>query len=234
MNKNKIFYLFFLVIPCIMFSQTGIITYKVKKTRTVKKTSRPEVTRKINEEINRSTFTLIFDNKKSYFKKNKIIPIYPFEYKVAQVYTNSRYNWHQFNKIEKFSTYSRKFKKMIYLVDHSDKMKNWKLTSEIKIIDGYTCYKAVKNVENKRQGIITKIIAWYTPDIPIPYGPIGFGGLPGLILHLKIDKSQEFIVDKIILNPKKKIKIPQLEKGKVVSVEEIIRISKDNRKVTPD
>ena len=30
------------------------------------------------------------------------------------------------------------------------------------------------------------IVAWYTPQIPVSHGPAEFGGLPGLILELKV------------------------------------------------
>jgi GLPGLI family protein len=31
--------------------------------------------------------------------------------------------------------------------------------------------------------------AWFCPEIPFAYGPRGFGGLPGLILELRYDRS---------------------------------------------
>ncbi|MFD2528846.1 GLPGLI family protein [Polaribacter marinaquae] len=76
-------------------------------------------------------------------------------------------------------------------------------------------------------------MAWYTTDIPLPYGPIGNGGLPGLILKLEIDNFY-YLVDKIILNPKKVKKIPSLKKGKNINVNEKIRLMRDARKVTID
>jgi GLPGLI family protein len=66
----------------------------------------------------------------------------------------------------------------------------WKLTSEKKSIDKYNCLKAIgfEEIETKNGIVNLKIIAWYTPDIPIPFGPDGYAGLPGLILELQRNK----------------------------------------------
>lgn len=66
---------------------------------------------------------------------------------------------------------------------------NWKLTKESKKIGKYTCYKGVtfttiNTAKSKTKTITYKVIAWYTPDIPLSFGPNGFDGLPGLILEV--------------------------------------------------
>jgi len=87
----------------------------------------------------------------------------------------------------------------------------WQLTQESKKINGYTSYKATRT-----NG---KVIAWYTPEIPVNFGPKGEYGLPGLILELEIGKII-FKAIKIELNPKKKIKIKTPNKGKIVTYKE--------------
>ncbi len=47
--------------------------------------------------------------------------------------------------------------------------------------------------------VIEKTIAWYTLDIPLPFGPIGVDGLPGLILAIK-QGSVYYIADKVEVN----------------------------------
>lgn len=69
------------------------------------------------------------------------------------------------------------------------KLYNWELLSESKVINGFTCYKAVcrvkeKVTENHYIDGIT-ITAWYTPDIKSSFGPLATGGLPGLIVRLE-------------------------------------------------
>lgn len=70
-------------------------------------------------------------------------------------------------------------------------IKNWTLTTETKKINNYTCYKATTEyvVVNPKGRFVHPIIAWYCPEIPIPSGPNGYGGLPGLILEIQIKKT---------------------------------------------
>lgn len=63
------------------------------------------------------------------------------------------------------------------------------------------------------------ITAWYTPEIPVSQGPEGYWGLPGLILEVN-DGKTTILCSKIVLNPKEKIEIKALTKGKVVSQKE--------------
>ncbi|MEE9407828.1 MAG: GLPGLI family protein [Polaribacter sp.] len=232
--KNKILFLsFILSASTLLYSQTGIITYKTITTSN-NKTSNPEMARKIYEEINRSSFSLYYNSKKSYFKKEKKIPIHSFEYKAAAIFTNYGKKWHQFNNPKKTASYNTKILNKNYIVNYSNRMNNWELLNEIKIIDGYTCYKAIRTWTNDRSGKIMNNIAWYTLDIPVPYGPIGNGGLPGLILKLEVKNNFYYLVDKITLNPKKMKKIPSLKEGEKISDKESAKLLREARKVTPD
>ncbi len=60
------------------------------------------------------------------------------------------------------------------------KPKEWTITEESKVIDGYTCYLATIDKLNDK-----KVKAWYTKEIPVTHGPKGFNGLPGLILEIE-------------------------------------------------
>ena len=97
----------------------------------------------------------------------------------------------------------------------------WQLTQETRTINGYLTYKATRS-----KG---KVIAWYTPEIPISFGPKGEYGLPGLILELEISKII-FKVTKITLNPKEVIKIEEPKDGKRVSFEEYAKEIKTVKK----
>lgn len=67
---------------------------------------------------------------------------------------------------------------------------HWQLLNESKKIEGLECYKAVTTVKyNNGVGDFQKdLIAWYCPKIPAPFGPKGYGNLPGLILEFQ-DKN---------------------------------------------
>ncbi|RDI52373.1 GLPGLI family protein [Flavobacterium glaciei] len=63
------------------------------------------------------------------------------------------------------------------------------------------------------------ITAWYTPEIPVSQGPEGYWGLPGLILEVN-DGRTTILCSKVVLNPKDKVEIKAVAKGKVVSQKE--------------
>ncbi len=54
---------------------------------------------------------------------------------------------------------------------------NWVLTGEQKKIKEYHCLGAKTKYEGREYEV------WFTPDIPVPFGPYRLRGLPGLILE---------------------------------------------------
>lgn len=62
---------------------------------------------------------------------------------------------------------------------------DWIISGEKKNIAGYSCVKATANYRGRTW------IAWFTPDLAIPYGPWKLQGLPGLILEA-YDKNEMF------------------------------------------
>ncbi|MCT4700046.1 GLPGLI family protein [Tenacibaculum haliotis] len=81
----------------------------------------------------------------------------------------------------------------------------WKITQESKQIGKYICYKAIS--KNNR-------IVWFTPEIPLQFGPKQLKGLPGLILEVEIGKIS-IIASEITFKPIDSIK--QNFKGTVIS-----------------
>ena len=51
----------------------------------------------------------------------------------------------------------------------------WTMARGDSTVLGYPCHKATTHFRGR------DYIAWYTEEIPFPYGPFKFGGLPGLI-----------------------------------------------------
>ncbi|MDT8346924.1 MAG: GLPGLI family protein [Flavobacteriaceae bacterium] len=93
----------------------------------------------------------------------------------------------------------------------------WHLTGESKKIGKYVCYKAVTNRKK------TEITAWFTPHIPLRFGPAGFGNLPGLILELSFDNNLSTIVyysSQINFEKDEPIKIKKPTKGKIINQSE--------------
>ena len=79
---------------------------------------------------------------------------------------------------------------------------NWLIKEETLKIGRFVCKKAIGDFRGRRY------IAWFTEEIPLPYGPFKLHGLPGLILeavdtekmfsvrmkHIEYPTSQEFEV----------------------------------------
>ncbi len=63
------------------------------------------------------------------------------------------------------------------------------------------------------------VTAWFTPQIPVGTGPGEYGGLPGLIPELNVDRTT-ILCSKIVMNPKEADKIEPPKKGDEVSREE--------------
>ena len=105
----------------------------------------------------------------------------------------------------------------------------WNLTSEKKVVSGYTCYKALtttKFTDRKGQTSNIEIIAWYAPTLSLPFGPKNYGGLPGLILELHEGEDRiSYYVEKILLDKKitdKELSMPKVDR--VVSEQEYLNI----------
>jgi len=97
----------------------------------------------------------------------------------------------------------------------------WEVLQESKKIGKFTCYKAL--VTNVYRGKKSFIIAWFTPEIPVNFGPKEYNGLPGLILEV-IHKGLIFKATRIELNNmisfKMSRKIKKPKKGKIVTKKE--------------
>lgn len=78
---------------------------------------------------------------------------------------------------------------------------DWVITNEKKIIQGYVCYKATTTREEINYYTGTKSVfnptVWFTPEIPIPFGPKGLDGLPGLVLEGTINGKTIIYASKI-------------------------------------
>ncbi|RXM67029.1 hypothetical protein BOQ60_03625 [Chryseobacterium sp. CH1] len=92
-------------------------------------------------------------------------------------------------------------------------IKNWKLIDETKIINTITCKKAEVYFKGRNW------IAWYSPEIPLPYGPYKFSGLPGLIVKIADDKEEyDFELVKSIPASKLKDKLITIKKSRYTEV----------------
>jgi GLPGLI family protein len=224
----------------ILYSQTssGIIEYGKKsrpialtkaiskrKSENLEKFERFQKRREIvaNEE-KKITFELIFKNEKASFE---IKPILKSEmsknssfrfgvYDLGNYFTNSNLNLLQFNAFGVF-----------FLITKPEL--KWVIEKEKKKVGEYNCLKATTEIIVNSKGKKRVITAWFTPKIPIAFGPLGYSGLPGLILELEVHKKI-YYVKKITLNPRKEIVVKKPVKGVLVIEKEYHDIASDTTK----
>jgi len=238
--------LFAIIMHGQLYSQnnSGIITYKkdmsnryqavAKKFEKYRKT-RPKF---FNEVMNMETkayllekqvnFYLKFKDNQSVFKAENVLEIQnDISYGLVlgpegsgMYYTNIESK----ENITKLNAYGE-----LFLIKNAPL--KWKLINETKKIGEYICYKATTTkITNGRNGEIKyPVIAWYAPIIPVHFGPLGFYGLPGLIINLEV-YGVNYYVTEIKLNPIKKIKIKKPTQGNEVTKKEFDEIGTSSMK----
>ncbi len=181
------------MVSSISFAQKGIrVTYvKGLKTRVAPVNSPPSILKDIS-------FSLIATNKESIFHFNKDMR--------ADNLENRRHaseDIYYRNLETKILLQKETFIDGVYLISDKFDQYKWKLHKDLKKIGKYKCYKAtykkleINPITQEKHSV--KIIAWYTLDIPLPFGPRDFGGLPGLILFVKVG-GVYYIANKVQVN----------------------------------
>ncbi|MDC8003319.1 GLPGLI family protein [Aureisphaera galaxeae] len=94
-------------------------------------------------------------------------------------------------------------------------------TEEVK--DSTEVRDPMDEIEVPKEVLVT---AWFTPQIPVKNGPGEYGGLPGLILEMNIDRTT-ILCSKIVLNPEETEEIKEPTKGKEVTRKEYNAIVKE-------
>ncbi|MBM6499864.1 GLPGLI family protein [Flavobacterium macrobrachii] len=124
----------------------------------------------------------------------------------------------------------------------------WKLIDETKKIGEYNCFKAelvipvsekqkkeyeeflkkeekkpaLFKIEKPEDKIVT---AWYSPEIPVSFGPDNYWGLPGLILEVN-DGDNMLLCSKVVLTNKEKTEIKAPTNGKKITQKKFDEILK--------
>ncbi len=104
-----------------------------------------------------------------------------------------------------------------FLIKETIKTYDWNITTENKEIINKKCTKATLK-ENPT------IVAWFTSEIPVSFGPMGYYGLPGLILQLETP-SKNYIIQEISVS-KENISIKAPDKDKEISREDFDALKK--------
>lgn len=123
-------------------------------------------------------------------------------------------------KTKKMLEAKKGFKKVkMFLIESKLEPRDWEITKETKKIGNYTCYKATTSRDIYEGGWFLfkeHAEAWYTESIPFSFGPEKYGGLPGLILELKIKRLKEDVFKISYLELLENIEIIEPTDGELV------------------
>jgi len=112
----------------------------------------------------------------------------------------------------------------IFLVSSEIEAVPWKLGSEKKKVLDYTCMNATMTLDDQ------EIVAWFSPEIPVPLGPSVYGGLPGLIMAVERNGETAYVATSVNFAPPAKEDLIKPDKGSKVSVEEFAVLRKEKEK----
>ena len=176
---KKIFLLNFSLFFFLSFSQKGLVKYGYYHALTIGNAKAPE-----------SQAYLSFNKQLSYYVTAKESLEKAADRSEQKTYTNdegggSIYNGSKMsedgdqvvNHLTKKTMWSNLlYRKQVYMKEVTPQM-IWKIENETKKIGKFICKKATTNFRGR---VYT---AWFTTEIPLPYGPWKLQGLPGLILE---------------------------------------------------
>lgn len=138
---------------------------------------------------------------------------------------------------ERKSLHQTEFMGKEFLITSDIEKAKWKITDErIKYLD-FVCQKAVRTEtipptpgtdgEPKER----EIVAWFTPEIPLPIGPDNYGQLPGAVLLVSVDEGKtEIKATAVDLEVDIAERLTAPTKGQKVSPEEYDQIIADKMK----
>jgi GLPGLI family protein len=223
------FRILFLLISSLSFSQqsvSGVVEYTIESissemknniTKTSKNVSEQKALLEIfsNEPVK---FILEFNGNEAIYKNTKVEMLSDANQKTKPKFLEvigGGSGLYFFDSQEKITLIQKSFLGELFLI--SSKFPEWKLTSGTKKIGSYICFKAKYISKNGNKNLTDEV--WYTPEIPVQFGPIIYVGLPGLVLEVIAGKVR-FTATKIQLNSKQPIVIEKPNKGTKITEEE--------------
>jgi len=178
----------------------------------------------VNYSINDMEFILIFNNSIANYEEIKKLGV---DENNSAVQFNRVFSGYSGPYYFDFETNSVTRKQGKYLIKKQLSAYNWVLTKEKLIINDLTCYKAttILKLEGRSGEILRPVVAWYTTDINLSAGPDGFGGLPGLIIQLEVNRVVTTLKKIDFSDKNLNIKLPT--KGKKLTEAEFDALMKD-------
>lgn len=119
----------------------------------------------------------------------------------------------------------------LYIIQSEFDGLEWKLEEDTKDILGFKCRKATLEFyvsEEQRANQKREIVAWFTSELPYPYGPSVYRGLPGLILELEVNWNFGYTLTAVEINKNDFIDIEEPKKGKIIREAEYKEIGRQS------
>ncbi len=201
--------LFFLVVSGYFFGQSSIsIHYSVEIRQEESYNQHSSYTKAMKSAIGQAknlNFVLLLKSKQSFFYAMDQMRS-DNEFNISKNLVFAGYTGHVYQKADTIFHKSDILGNNIYRI--KPVKKDWTLTKETKIIDGFLCFMAtsINRVTYKDKIFNHSVVAWYCPEIPYYFGPNGYSGLPGLILELTV-RNVTFFAQKINFNSDENFKI---------------------------
>ena len=224
---------------------------KDKKEKTDKVDEDPELTAMIEEALNKSSqksYSLTFNKFEAVYEENEQLeqPVAANGMSISMKISGGGKKY--INTKEKFSLEEDEIFGKEFLITEPLEQTKWVLIDETKKIGDYTCFKAEFIIpvtqkqkddyqeylrkEEVKPGLFKQtapkdnvITAWYTPEIPVSFGPSNYWGLPGLILEIN-ENNNLILCSKVVLNSKGKSEIKKPKTGEKVSQKKFDEIQK--------
>lgn len=220
-NTLLLSFIFFIVNSSVAQIVNGKIVYE-RKTNLLKKYKNEDDDFKewIAKETKNKTdvFELYFNDSLSIFKPQDS------DLKEEMSWTTSKNMVFQNFKTNNRLTIKKIWGEELYVEDTLVK-RQWKITENKRVINGYSCRKAVWQANDS-----TRIYAWYCDEIIPSVGPESFYGLPGAILGLATEDGGVIYFAKSIelSKPDSEIFIIKKGKNKIYTFQELkTKIQKD-------
>lgn len=116
-------------------------------------------------------------------------------------------HFHKNRETNQFYVINGRVPKNKIVEENLSSLNDWDLIENDTIINKMYCKKAVNSVD--------KVVAWYSPEIPLSEGPLQYAGLPGLIILL-IDNEKEYFFKFVQFETRelneREFEIPQIDK----------------------
>ncbi|MHA7829717.1 MAG: GLPGLI family protein [Flagellimonas sp.] len=202
--KRIIIFYFFLVVGAVFGQESFEITYAVESNFDLSEMQHEQTRTMASmaaKAISDFEFQLLINNNESIFKQSKQLvrdDINPMLYELASGFCSGNEVWY---------TKTDDLIKRIALLNTDpsieltlDEKVQWEITNESKHIGEFKVLKATTT--RKLGSYLEEIEAWFAPKLPYSFGPLGYNGLPGLILEMyrgnvvfKLKEIQEKDVD---------------------------------------